>query len=236
MFNMKRLAVLTVILVAAMIMTQFRLALAGGGSFDTLSFVNADAQNCGYWEARGSLTAGGVVNYTITDGYNNVLASGSAAGIQGFLSGGFSQLPAQNPIHFFATYDHLVVGDLYANNPCVGYGQPQLTPYPTLQPTAVVPQATPIKNYGCQGTVQTRLAEGMIARVTPGDPNLMFDKPKMRAHGSNRIGWIPAGSTVTVTNGPKCSDGFIWWAVNYNGLSGWTIEGNAFEYWLEPAW
>ena len=36
-------------------------------------------------------------------------------------------------------------------------------------------------------------------------------------------------------NGPVCTADGAWWQVNYNGLIGWTVEGQNNDYWLEPA-
>jgi uncharacterized protein YraI len=45
---------------------------------------------------------------------------------------------------------------------------------------------------------------------------------------------IPSGGTFTVLAGPTCANGMNWWQVNYNGTVGWTAEGDASGYWLEP--
>lgn len=76
-----------------------------------------------------------------------------------------------------------------------------------------------------------RLISNSIARVTPGEPNNMRDAPTTSA---NLIGTIPSRATFAVLDGPVCMDGFYWWYVNYDGLIGWTVEGSADTYWLEP--
>lgn len=77
----------------------------------------------------------------------------------------------------------------------------------------------------------TRLAVGMTARVTPGEPN------RLRASFSTsaeQIGTIPGGSTLTLVGGPQCLDGFRWWQVEFAGQTGWTVEGSEDTYFIEP--
>lgn len=82
-------------------------------------------------------------------------------------------------------------------------------------------------------TQPTRLAIGMSARVTlyPYLPNTIRSTPGFGA----KIGSIPAGGAFSVIGGPQCISGINWWQVNYNGVVGWTGEGNGYTtYWLEP--
>jgi uncharacterized protein YraI len=48
------------------------------------------------------------------------------------------------------------------------------------------------------------------------------------------IGEIPGSGMFRVIQGPQCVEGFNWWQVNYNGVIGWTAEGQAGTYWTEP--
>jgi uncharacterized protein YraI len=79
-----------------------------------------------------------------------------------------------------------------------------------------------------------RLLVGDQGRVSPGLPNVLRSQP-WRGAGSQVIGIIPAGDVFHVTSGPQCNNGILWLQVNYNGLVGWTGEGEAGNYWLEPA-
>lgn len=86
-------------------------------------------------------------------------------------------------------------------------------------------------------TLATRLIVGNQGRVTPGLPNAVRTSPGTQRSGANSIviGYIPGGSAFTVSGGPQCGpDGRWWWYVNYNGLIGWTAEGEGLTYWLEP--
>ncbi len=82
----------------------------------------------------------------------------------------------------------------------------------------------------CTGLRPPRLAIGKHGRVSPGDPNRLRDEP-----GGKIIGRIPAEGVFTVLAGPRCTaDGMAWWKVDYQGQTGWTAEGSADYYWLEP--
>ncbi len=78
-----------------------------------------------------------------------------------------------------------------------------------------------------------RLMVGATGRVTlyPNLPNSLRNAPGYGA----RVGTVPAGGVFTVIGGPQCISGLYWWQVNYNGLIGWTAEGDGYAtYWLEP--
>ncbi len=77
----------------------------------------------------------------------------------------------------------------------------------------------------------TRLAVGMAARITPGDPNRLRDSFSTSA---TQIGAIPGGGALTIVGGPECRDGFRWWQVEYDGQTGWTVEGNDSADFIEP--
>ncbi|MFO7323022.1 MAG: SH3 domain-containing protein [Chloroflexota bacterium] len=81
-----------------------------------------------------------------------------------------------------------------------------------------------------------RLVEGQQGRVTPGLPNVIRSQP-WRGSGSIILGTIPAGGVFTVLPGygPQCDSlGMYWRYVSYNGITGWTPEGQGSTYWLEP--
>lgn len=80
----------------------------------------------------------------------------------------------------------------------------------------------------------TRLSAGYYGRVTPGLPNTLRTGPD--SIGTSRIGSIPAGGVFYIIQGPSCgSDARWWWQVTYNGVTGWTAEGQNGSYWLEPS-
>ena len=48
------------------------------------------------------------------------------------------------------------------------------------------------------------------------------------------VGSIPGEAMFSVVGGPVCADGYTWWQVTYEGVTGWTAQGSASEYWVEP--
>jgi len=102
-----------------------------------------------------------------------------------------------------------------------------------LPATAAPPGGQPgdVNDPSCQGVRPPRLTVGGQGRVTPGLPNKVRSAP---GTGAAQIGTIPGEGVFTVIGGPQCADGYLWWQVNYNGLVGWTANGSADEYWVEP--
>lgn len=86
----------------------------------------------------------------------------------------------------------------------------------------------------CPPLLPPRLRIGGTARVTLGAPNALRTQPTVNAQLSRVIGNIPGGQSFSVLNGPICADGYTWWQVNYQGMVGWTPEGEGATYWLEP--
>ncbi len=84
----------------------------------------------------------------------------------------------------------------------------------------------------CPGFLASRLTPGRQGRVLPGLSNNFRSQPSL---GGNILGQIPGGAVFAVVSGPQCSSGYAWWQVNFNGVIGWTAEGQGNEYWLEPA-
>jgi hypothetical protein len=81
-----------------------------------------------------------------------------------------------------------------------------------------------------------RLVPGQRGRVTPGLPNLLRTQP-YRGGGSAVVGQIPGGAVFDVLYGyaAQCGDGMWWHYVSYNGVAGWTPEGDGYAtYWTEP--
>lgn len=96
----------------------------------------------------------------------------------------------------------------------------------TAQPTAIPTVVA------CNANAPSRLTVGQYAQVTPGLPNNVRAIP---GTSGDYLGEIPPGQPFTVVAGPECSSGMAWWQVNFNGLIGWTPEGEtADDYWLEP--
>jgi hypothetical protein len=84
----------------------------------------------------------------------------------------------------------------------------------------------------CPGSPVPRLTEFGWGRVTPGEPNNM----RKGASASHYIvGIIPAGETFKVIASLECDEtGRTWWLVEYQGVRGWTLEGEGDTYYVEP--
>jgi WD40 repeat protein len=83
----------------------------------------------------------------------------------------------------------------------------------------------------CEGALPPQLNVGSMGVVNPGDANNLRVDPSSEAA---LIAQIPAGHTFQLLKEPVCTDGGIWWQVNYEGMIGWTLEGGE-EYYLSPA-
>ncbi len=72
--------------------------------------------------------------------------------------------------------------------------------------------------------------------ILPGDPNNLNSKPARPSldASSIKVGSIPAGGVFTVLDGPICNHDIAWWYVDYNGVQGWTGEGQGNVYWAGP--
>jgi roadblock/LC7 domain-containing protein len=130
------------------------------------------------------------------------------------------------------TYDYRVSADSRTVILCTSTGgaeSPSATATPITPDTidSTVPCAAPEP-----GVVYmpTRLTTGIQARVAAGPPNNQRSAPGIDAPF---LGDIPGGSVVKVVAGPECTEGLVWWQVDYDGRVGWTVEGRDGAYWLE---
>jgi WD40 repeat protein len=99
--------------------------------------------------------------------------------------------------------------------------------------TVLIPTSTMFaqETVTCPGFLPSRLMVGEQGRVTPGDANNVRSEPSTQ---SEHIGQIRGGEMFTVLEGPTCDGNYAWWKIEYNGLTGWTVEGSGDVYWLEP--
>jgi hypothetical protein len=77
-----------------------------------------------------------------------------------------------------------------------------------------------------------QLAIGLWGRVASGLSHNIREDATIQAAITNRV---PDNDIFRVLGGPRCSDGYVWWQVDYTGQTGWMAEGDAVseEYWLE---
>ncbi|MCA9904420.1 MAG: hypothetical protein KC547_11225 [Anaerolineae bacterium] len=89
-----------------------------------------------------------------------------------------------------------------------------------------------VSTFICPAAPLPRLQVGTDARVLPGlGANNLREEPIADAA---RVGSIPEGEIFHVIGGPICRSGHVWWQVEYQGVSGWTAEGEGGAYWLAP--
>lgn len=83
----------------------------------------------------------------------------------------------------------------------------------------------------CLGFMESRLVVGQRGIVSDDLANNLREQP---TSSSARLGEIPSGGEFNVLAGPMCAQELAWWQVDYNGVIGWTAEGQGDEYWLAP--
>lgn len=86
----------------------------------------------------------------------------------------------------------------------------------------------------CGDAPAPRLTAGQTARVVPGNGvgNNLRTSPSA---ATVTLGVLADGEIVTVIAGPACAENLNWWQVRrWNGQTGYTAEGSAGVYWLEP--
>lgn len=103
---------------------------------------------------------------------------------------------------------------------------PKTTPTPT--PTSAGKSI-------CPGALPSRLQVGEpgIVSLDPPVANRVRQEPDRDAA---ILGQMMPGEKFTVLEGPTCADGWAWWKVRSRAqdLEGWTSEGDATTYWLQP--
>ncbi|MBN1565214.1 MAG: PD40 domain-containing protein, partial [Anaerolineae bacterium] len=98
--------------------------------------------------------------------------------------------------------------------------------------------ASPVTHVAAQTTCGTaptpRLTVGQSARVvvTDGTGNNLRTSPNTSA---TIAGVLADGEVFSVIGGPQCVANYWWWEVRrWDGMSGWTAEGEPGDYWVEP--
>jgi hypothetical protein len=76
-----------------------------------------------------------------------------------------------------------------------------------------------------------QLEVGLWGRVASGLTHNIREEASIQAIIVNRV---PDNDIFRVLDGPRCSDGYVWWQVDYTGQTGWMAEGDADseQYWL----
>ncbi|MAS35985.1 MAG: hypothetical protein CL610_18400 [Anaerolineaceae bacterium] len=84
----------------------------------------------------------------------------------------------------------------------------------------------------CEGAPPLRLTVGMSGRVsfTNGVPLRVRSAP-----GGDVVTQIGEGTAFNVIGGPQCQGGYAWWQIRTgNAVEGWSAEGDANSYFMEP--
>jgi hypothetical protein len=82
------------------------------------------------------------------------------------------------------------------------------------------------------GYLAPRLSVGNSARVLTVPLNLRPEASTARA----RLDQLQPGTTVQITDGPRCNEGYVWWQAVHNAQTGWIAEGTSADntYWTQP--
>lgn len=82
----------------------------------------------------------------------------------------------------------------------------------------------------------SRLDEGDVTKVSDATPLCNRLRTHPNTTNGEIIDCLDPGTFLTVVDGPQCNNGMIWWQVRVNdtGMTGWTVEGDADEFWLLP--
>jgi hypothetical protein len=103
-----------------------------------------------------------------------------------------------------------------------------------IEPLGYTPPPTPTPPPPATCSLAPRMMVGVAGRVLPGLPNVLRSQPR-RGADSAVILEIPGGAFFGVEGGPVCGpEGRYWWYVDYQGIKGWTPEGEGSTYWIEP--
>lgn len=78
---------------------------------------------------------------------------------------------------------------------------------------------------------ESRLRAGGLAYVNSTTPLRMRDQPSTQGR---EIRQIQNDQAMQVLEGPVCAEGYAWWQVTYKEATGWTVEGSADGFFLDP--
>ncbi|MCB0199575.1 MAG: SH3 domain-containing protein [Anaerolineae bacterium] len=110
--------------------------------------------------------------------------------------------------------------------------QPTATPLVALA-TSVPTRVVPTPTFTPTPVPGTELIVGQPARVSAAQG---LNARKTASVSGERVGRYPPGAIVSILEGPETADGYRWWRVGNNELSGWVADGDADsgEEWLSP--
>src|SRR5437588_4181076 len=89
----------------------------------------------------------------------------------------------------------------------------------------------------CPGTPPTQFVVGQRGTVLASTQGTVV--PVRIRQQPSKTGSVLAqlgeGATFTVSGGPQCADGYLWWQIRTdNGVTGWAAEGDSSGYFIDP--
>ena len=108
---------------------------------------------------------------------------------------------------------------------------------------AVIAQETPVVPFvvdalpsaappACPNALPNRLILYERGRVTSDDPAPLNLRSGPRTT-FEILDTIPSGGVVFVLEGPRCSEQYAWFRIDYRGQQGWVAEGSSSAYFVE---
>jgi hypothetical protein len=120
------------------------------------------------------------------------------------------------------SYRYVVIGETSGEIPAI------------LTVTSGIDKITTSKKSSCAGAPPTRITSGKKARVTITSGGTLRVRQTPGIQGKE-ITKLKEGTAVDVLEGPTCTDNLNWWKIKTSdGVSGWSAEGDAQVYNLEP--
>lgn len=90
----------------------------------------------------------------------------------------------------------------------------------------------------CPNAPLTRFAVGATGLVRPAKIGTTPNSARVRDAASTSgklLSYVPENTPFTVTGGPVCADGYVWWEIKVSAaLKGWTAEGDHKNYFIIP--
>ncbi len=85
----------------------------------------------------------------------------------------------------------------------------------------------------CPNALPNRLILYERARVTSDDPAPLNLRSGPRT-SFDILDTIPSSGVIFVLEGPRCSEQYAWYRIDYRGQQGWVAEGSGSAYFVEP--
>ena len=83
----------------------------------------------------------------------------------------------------------------------------------------------------CPSSLEPNLAIGQSAIVTT--DNILLTIRQEPTINSPRIAQLSDGTELIIVDGYICANGYTWWQIESNDITGWAAQGDNEDYWLE---